>query len=53
LIEISVPERAKWLNSREKHIALARVSVDGGEHEQIHLGMKGALKVLCDWKIVF
>ncbi|PSN61739.1 retrograde regulation protein 2 [Corynespora cassiicola Philippines] len=48
---IEFPERVKFLNDRQKHIATTRVSLEKkGAHSE-HPTVKESLKMLADWKI--
>lgn len=48
---LTVPEKANFLNDRQKYIATSRVSLEKeGAHAE-HVTFKNVLKVLWDWKI--
>ncbi|KXS95068.1 hypothetical protein AC578_9576 [Pseudocercospora eumusae] len=49
---IEFPERVKFLNDRQKHIALERVKLEKAGKEVLHLTAFETLKVLFDWKLV-
>lgn len=49
---IEFPERVKFLNDRQKHIALERVKLEKAGKEVIHLTVLETLKTLLDWKLV-
>ncbi|KAK5081065.1 hypothetical protein LTR70_009327 [Exophiala xenobiotica] len=48
---VEFPERVKFLNPRQKHIALERVKVDKLGKEVVHPTVKEMLVMLADWKI--
>ncbi|KAF9892040.1 hypothetical protein FE257_002446 [Aspergillus nanangensis] len=47
------PEKARWLNPREKHIASVRISRERGNQEYEHITFKQSLKYLLDLKLGF
>jgi hypothetical protein len=48
---IDFPEKARFLNTREKHIAITRVRLEKEAKEVKHLTAKETLIGLLDWKI--
>ena len=49
---VEFPEKAKWLNTREKHIAQARLVFDKKSREYVHPTFKESMKMLLDWKLI-
>ncbi|KEF61666.1 uncharacterized protein A1O9_03234 [Exophiala aquamarina CBS 119918] len=49
---VEFPEKAKWLNDRQKHIASARLVVDKKAREYVHPTLKESMKMLLDWKLI-
>lgn len=49
---VEFPERVKFLNAREKHIALTRVRQEKEKSEVVHPTVKQSLKMLMDWKLI-
>jgi hypothetical protein len=47
----AVPEKARWLSDRQKHIAKARITADRGDGEYAHVSLSQSLKFLLDWKL--
>ena len=48
---IEFPERVKFLNERQKHIALTRVRLEKEGKEIIHPNAKQTLTMPLDWKL--
>jgi len=48
---VEFPERVKFLNPRQKHIAIERVKVDKLNKEVVHPNAKEVLTMLLDWKL--
>lgn len=48
---VEFPERVKFLNPRQKHIAIERVKVDKLNKEVVHPSAKEVLTMLMDWKL--
>jgi hypothetical protein len=48
----AVPERARFLNDREKHIAQARLHKGQAMQSFEHPSVKDSFKMLMDWKIL-
>lgn len=48
---LKVPEKAIWLNDRQKHVAKARITVDRGDGEYTRVSTFQSLKFLLDWKL--
>ena len=48
---VEFPERVKFLNPRQKHIAIERVKVDKLNKEVVHPNAKEVLTMLMDWKL--
>lgn len=46
-----VPEKARWLNDRQKHIATARITIDRGDGEYTKVSVSQSMKFLLDWKL--
>ena len=51
LFLVEFPEKARFLNERQKHIALARVRMESSHLEVRHLTMKESLRTMMDWKL--
>lgn len=49
---IEFPERVKFLNNREKHIALERVRANKAGKDVVHPTVKQFAVMLCDWKVM-
>ncbi|KIW71551.1 hypothetical protein PV04_03705 [Phialophora macrospora] len=49
---VEFPERAKWLNVRQKYIAQARLQADKAAKEYVHPTLKESMKMLLDWKLI-
>lgn len=49
---IEFPEKAKFLNDREKHIARDRVLCDRQNKEIVHPTIKETMRMLVDWKLL-
>ncbi|OAP58158.1 hypothetical protein AYL99_07248 [Fonsecaea erecta] len=47
------PERALWLNERERHIAMTRIANERSGHEYEHPTIRQAMRMLLDWKLGF
>ncbi|KAL2853925.1 major facilitator superfamily domain-containing protein [Aspergillus pseudoustus] len=45
------PEKASWLSSREKQIAMTRIAYQHGGREYEHITFKQSLLYLMDWKL--
>jgi len=45
------PDKAKFLSTREKRIAIARVRIDGSKKVYVHPTIEESLKVILDWKL--
>lgn len=51
LLIVAVPEKVKFLNDRQKHIAMTRVSMEKkGAHTE-HATISQSLRMLADWKL--
>lgn len=48
----SVPEKAKFLNERQKHIALTRIREGRGSDNREHATLKQVLGMVMDWKLI-
>ena len=48
----TVPETARFLNDREKHIALTRVHLNQAKQQFEHATIRQSLRMLLDWKIL-
>jgi hypothetical protein len=48
---VEFPEKARFLDDRQKHIALTRVRMEAEQTEIKHLTMKESLLVMLDWKL--
>ncbi|KAJ9603253.1 hypothetical protein H2200_012031 [Cladophialophora chaetospira] len=49
---VEFPERVKWLNPRQKHIASARLHADKAAKEYVHPTIRESLRMLLDWKLL-
>ena len=49
---IEFPEKVKFLNDRQKHIALERVAIEKRDKDVIHPNVKQTLGMLLDWKLL-
>lgn len=49
---IEFPEKVKFLNEREKHIALERVATEKQDMEIVHPTIKEAMAMLLDWRLL-
>jgi hypothetical protein len=52
LLLIEFPERAKFLNDREKHIARERILCERQNKEVVHPTIKETMVMLLDWKLL-
>jgi hypothetical protein len=52
LLLIEFPERAKFLNDREKHIARERILCERQDKEVVHPTIKETMAMLLDWKLL-
>lgn len=52
LLLIEFPEKAKFLNEREKHIARERVLLERQNKEVVHPTLKETMVMLVDWKLL-
>jgi hypothetical protein len=46
-----VPENAKWLDTRQREVALARVQTDKANRDYDHPTIGQNLRMLLDWKL--
>lgn len=51
LFLIEFPEKARFLDERQKHIAVSRLLLEKQDKEVVHPTIKQSLKMLVDWKI--
>ncbi|KAK4495208.1 hypothetical protein PRZ48_013537 [Zasmidium cellare] len=49
---IEFPEKVKFLDERQKHIALERVAIEKRDKEVVHPNIKETLSMLLDWKLL-
>lgn len=47
-----VPEKAKFLNERQKHIALTRIQEGRGTDSREHATLKQVMGMVMDWKLI-
>lgn len=47
----AVPEKASFLNDRQKYIAITRVTMEKKDAHTKHASAKEVLKMLLDWKL--
>lgn len=45
------PETAKFLSTRERHIAVARVRIDESKRAYVHPTIREYLEMILDWKL--
>ncbi|KAF2631009.1 pantothenate transporter [Macroventuria anomochaeta] len=49
---VEFPEKVRFLTDRQKHIAIARVSMEKSDKQIEHATIRETLRMICDWKLL-